>query len=93
MYAPAALVLPCGLSGKECWAAGAVSAVVCDGEDDRGYASGLALMLGFDGFVLRNPAGRCLDTSGKPAALALVPAATPASPSHPQVISVPPPGP
>lgn len=33
----------------------AVSAVVCDSEDERGYASGLALMLGFDGFVLRTP--------------------------------------
>lgn len=32
---------------------GAVSAVICDSEDERGYASGLALMLGFDGFVLR----------------------------------------
>ncbi len=34
---------------------GAVSAVICDSEDERGYASGLALMLGFDGFVLRTP--------------------------------------
>lgn len=34
---------------------GSVSAVVCENDDARGYASDLALMLGFGGFVLRAP--------------------------------------
>ncbi|MGE5132379.1 MAG: hypothetical protein ACM32E_05645 [Gemmatimonadota bacterium] len=34
---------------------GAVSAVICENDDARGYASDLALMLGFGGFVLRSP--------------------------------------
>lgn len=34
---------------------GAVCAVVCEDDDARGYASDLALMLGFGGFMLRTP--------------------------------------
>lgn len=34
--------------------AGTVRAVICESDDRRMYANDLALMLGFDGFMLRN---------------------------------------
>lgn len=37
--------------------AGTVRAVICESDDRRSYASELALMLGFGGFVLRKPDG------------------------------------
>lgn len=36
-------------------AGGTVRAVICESAGSRGYANDLALMLGFDGFVLRGP--------------------------------------
>lgn len=36
---------------------GTVRAVICESEDRRIYASDLARMLGFEGFVFREPAG------------------------------------
>jgi hypothetical protein len=37
--------------------AGVVRAVICESDECRTYAHDLALMLGFDGFVLRTPDG------------------------------------
>ena len=36
-------------------AGGRIRAVICEYDDRQAYARDLALMLGFDGFVLRKP--------------------------------------
>lgn len=36
-------------------ASGRIRAVICENDDRQTYAHDLALMLGFDGFVLRKP--------------------------------------
>ena len=36
-------------------AGGRIRAVICENDDRQAYAHDLALMLGFDGFVLRKP--------------------------------------
>ena len=50
-------------------ASGRICAVICEDDDRQAYASDLALMLGFDGFVLRKPgADTWIPAEGSPRA-------------------------